>query len=57
MSCIMCPNGQDPFVHRLEWEFYHSLHIETGWHKTVTDQETGGIRSMKVDERVCLICK
>ena len=42
----MCPNGQDPFVH-----------IETGRYKTVTDQETGRIRSMKVGERVCLICK
>ena len=33
------------------------LHIETGRYKTVTDQETGRIRSMKVGERVCLICK
>ena len=33
------------------------LHIETGRYKIVTDQETGRIRSMKVGERVCLICK
>ena len=33
------------------------LHIETGRYKTVTDRETGRIRSMKVGERVCLICK
>ena len=33
------------------------LHMETGRYKTVTDQETGRIRSMKVGERVCLICK
>ena len=33
------------------------MHIETGRFKTVTDQETGIIRSMKVAERLCLICK
>ena len=33
------------------------LHLEPERYKRVTDQETGRIRIMKVDERVCLICK
>ena len=33
------------------------FHIETGLYKTVTDEETGRIGNIKVDERVCLICK
>ena len=58
MSCIMYLNGQDPFVHSLQWEFYHcACDIETGRFITVTGQETGLIRNMKVDERLCLICK